>query len=96
MIKTKVSINGMALYDFMIKNNLAQKDLAVKLGISESYLSQLLCGTRQPSPRLRRTMLEALAPLGFDDLFAVDAACSGGRGNELPAERAADGLAAGS
>ena len=47
-------------------------DLAQRLGISESYISQLLCRTRRPSPKLRRRMLEALAPLTFQELFTVE------------------------
>ena len=72
MVKAKVSVNDMALYDFMTQNNLSQKDLAQRLDISESYISQLLCRTRHPSPKLRRRMLEALAPLTFQELFTVE------------------------
>ena len=72
MTRVRVSVNDIALYDFMTKHNLSQKDLAGRLGISESYISQLLCRIRHPSPKLRRRMLEVMAPLTFQDLFTVE------------------------
>jgi len=72
MVKVKVCVKDMALYDFMMKNNLSQKELAQKLGITQGYTSQLICGTRHPSPGLRRRMLQVLTPLTFDDLFSVE------------------------
>jgi transcriptional regulator with XRE-family HTH domain len=56
----------------MARRNLSQNDLAKQLGVSSGYMSQLLCGSRRPSPRLRRRMLESLSPLGFDDLFVLE------------------------
>jgi len=72
MVKVKVCVKDMALWDFMMKNNLSQKELAQKLSITQGYASQLLCGTRHPSPGLRRRMLEILTPLTFDDLFSIE------------------------
>jgi hypothetical protein len=42
------------------------------VGISQCYASQLVCGTRCPSPRLRRRMLQVMTPLEFGELFAVE------------------------
>lgn len=67
----KTRIKELTVYDFLAKNNLSQKDLAARLGVSPGYLSQLLCGSRYPSPNLRRRMLETLDPLGFHDLFSI-------------------------
>lgn len=72
MVKVRVCVKEMALWDFMMKNNLSQKKLAQKLGITQGYASQLLCGTRHPSPKLRRKMLQVLTPLTFDDLFSIE------------------------
>ena len=69
MVKTKV--NEMVLHDFMVKNNLSQRDLAAQLGVSAGYVCQLLCGARRPSPRLRRRMLAVLS-LSFDELFCIE------------------------
>ena len=76
MLKTKV--RGMAVYDYMARHNLSQKEWAGKLGISECYASQLVCRARCPSPRLRRRMLEVMGPLEFEELFEVDFAASEG------------------
>lgn len=70
----KVMVKDTALWEFMAKHNLSQKELARKLGISQGYASQLVCGVRCPSPRLRRTMLEVMSPLSFEQLFSIEAA----------------------
>ena len=77
MLKTRVK--EIVLWDFMTKNNLSQKELAERLGISPGYMSQMLCGTRHPSPQLRRRMLEVMIPLTFDDLFSVEKEQDDGR-----------------
>jgi transcriptional regulator with XRE-family HTH domain len=69
MVRTR--INGMAVYDFMARNNLSQKEWAERVGISQCYASQLVCGTRCPSPRLRRRMLLVMNPLEFGELFVM-------------------------
>jgi len=68
----KVRVNAKALWDAIARQNITQNELASKLGISSGYMSQLVCGTRCPSPSLRRRMLELLNPLTFDDLFIVE------------------------
>jgi transcriptional regulator with XRE-family HTH domain len=77
MLKTKVK--AMAVYDYMARSNLSQKELARKLGISQCYASLLVCGARCPSPRLRRRMLETLSPLTFEELFRVESFTSEGQ-----------------
>jgi transcriptional regulator with XRE-family HTH domain len=64
----KVRVNERVLWDYMLRNNLSQRELALGLGISPSYLSQLICGVRHPSPKLRRCLLDKLE-LSFDELF---------------------------
>jgi transcriptional regulator with XRE-family HTH domain len=68
----KVRVNSKVLWDAIARQNITQNELASRLGISSGYMSQLVCGTRCPSPRLRRKMLELLTPLTFDDLFIVE------------------------
>ena len=68
----KVRVNSKALWGVLARQNITQNELARKLGISSGYLSQLVSGTRFPSPALRRRMLELLNPLTFDDLFIVE------------------------
>ena len=68
-----VMVNSNAVWWHMARGNLTQNELAGKLGISSGYMSQLVCGTRRPSPRLRRKMIEIMAPMTFDDLFVIAA-----------------------
>ena len=68
----KVKVNSKGLWGAVARQNLSQNEMAVKLGISKSYMSQIVSGTRCPSPRLRRRMLDVLSPLAFDDLFIVE------------------------
>ena len=39
----------MKLIDYVVREKISQTDLAGKIGCSESYLSQLLNGTKSPS-----------------------------------------------
>jgi transcriptional regulator with XRE-family HTH domain len=75
----KVRINPKPLWDAIARQNISQNELANRLGVSSGYMSQLVCGTRCPSPRLRRKMLEVLSPLTFDDLFTVEERSAGNR-----------------
>lgn len=68
----KVRVNSKGLWDAIARHNLSQNEMAVRLGISKCYMSQVLSGTRCPSPKLRRRMLEVLSPLTFDDLFIIE------------------------
>ena len=43
--------------EVLAEHNLSITDAARRLQVSRSYLSQLICGARCPSPRLRRRML---------------------------------------
>lgn len=67
-----VRLNAMAVWTHLNRLNLAQNELARQVGITSGYLSQLISGTRCPSPQLRRRLLDALGDLPFDDLFVVE------------------------
>ena len=67
----RVLLNNEAVWGYIAEANLSQNDLARTLGISSGYLSQLVTGSRSPSPKLRRRMLDVLAPLPFATLFRV-------------------------
>lgn len=68
----KVKVNTRCLWDAVARQNMSQNEMAAKLGISKCYMSQVLSGTRCPSPRLRRRLLDVLSPLTFDDLFVIE------------------------
>ncbi len=64
----------------MLLTELSQNAWAARLKITSGYMSQLMRGSRQPSPRLRRLLLTAinerqkhrdLSELQFEDLFSI-------------------------
>ena len=73
-------VNSFAIWEYLTKQNLAQNELAKRLGISSGYMAQLISGNRSPSPKLRRKMLDVLSPLSFEEIFLISN--RGDRGNE--------------
>ena len=53
----RVKLRRKAVEEYLYDRNMTQSDLARGLGVSAGYLSQLLSGTRCPSPRLRARLL---------------------------------------
>lgn len=68
----RVKVKARAIWDIMARQNLSQNELATKFGVSSGYMSQLVCGTRYPSPKLRRRILEFTPSMTFNDLFAIE------------------------
>jgi len=66
-----VKVYNVVIWEYLMKENLAQNELAKKLGISSGYMAQLMGGSRSPSPKLRRKMLDVLNPLSFEDVFVL-------------------------
>jgi len=61
------------LKEEIAKKNLSHTEFSNRAGISKGYMSQLMGGERNPSPALRKRILEALE-LGnndFDSLFEI-------------------------
>ncbi|MEL7562563.1 helix-turn-helix transcriptional regulator [Dehalogenimonas sp. 4OHTPN] len=56
----------------LVKRNLSQRRLAIKLGMSRAYLSQIVTGKRQPSAFMRERLLDFFKGYSFDDLFAIE------------------------
>ena len=71
-ITITVKVNKLALLRAIAKRNMSQNMLATKVGSSSGYISNIMCGTRIPSPRMREKLLNALAPLTFDDIFIIE------------------------
>lgn len=72
-----LKVNNAAVWQYLMKENLAQNELARRLGISSGYMAQLISGSRSPSPKLRRKMLDVLSPLSFEEIFLMS-----GRGDQ--------------
>ncbi|MFP3975666.1 MAG: helix-turn-helix domain-containing protein [Dehalococcoidia bacterium] len=76
MLKVKVKREVVELA--IIKTNLSQNVFAEKAGISPAFMSQIMCGVRSPSGRIRQKLLDALSPLAFDDVFIIEREEHGG------------------
>ena len=68
----KVKLNRTTFEVAMTRKNLSQRDLAEKIGFSRSHVSHIINGRREPSPAMRRLILEHLREYTFDDLFIIE------------------------
>jgi len=73
----RVILNRQAFEVAMTKKNLSQRDLAEKIGFSRSHVSHVINGRREPSPMMRRLILEKLRDYTFDDLFLIEESKNG-------------------
>jgi len=73
----RVILNRQAFEVAMTKKNLSQRDLAEKIGFSRSHVSHVINGRREPSPMMRRVILEKLRDYTFDDLFLIEESNNG-------------------
>lgn len=64
----KARLNTERVREILLRRSISQNCLAAKLKISSGYCSQLLSGTRTPSPRLRARLMKELKE-DFDTLF---------------------------
>jgi transcriptional regulator with XRE-family HTH domain len=55
----------------ILKRNKSQNWLASRLKISSGYMSQLMIGTRGPSPSLRERIVDYFDTLSFEQLFEI-------------------------
>lgn len=67
-----VKLNQSAVLRAIARRNMSQNMLAIRAGISSGYISQIMCGTRNPSPAVRQKLQEILQPLTFDDIFIIE------------------------
>jgi len=67
----KAKLKAPVVRRFLARKNRSQNWLARKMEISSGYLSQMLNGTRNPSPRVRERIMDVFEAHDFDDLFIV-------------------------
>lgn len=69
----KVDLKPKVLKEKLARRNISQNCFALKLEISSGYMSQLFSGVRNPSPRLRIKILDALEldENNFDEIFKI-------------------------
>ena len=67
----RVLLNTAAVWELLDRLDISQNELARRCGISRGYMSQLMRGERNPSPRLRRRLQKVLRVEDFHVLFIV-------------------------
>ena len=77
----KVRLNRDTVQLAAVRRNMSQNMLAMRIGISSGYVSQLMCGTRYASPKVRQKILHVLTPLTFDDVFIIEEDRHDGQGS---------------
>jgi transcriptional regulator with XRE-family HTH domain len=75
----KVKLNQTAVLRAIARRNMSQNMMAITLGTSSGYLSQIMRGTRTPSPQMRAKLQNFLSPLTFDDIFVIEESENGSK-----------------
>jgi len=75
----RVKMNQVAVLRAIARRNMSQNMLAIRAGISSGYISQIISGTRNPSPVVRQKLQDVLAPLTFDDIFIIEESNNGSK-----------------
>ena len=70
-MKKKVQLRSMVIRERLIRKCKSQNWLAERLDVSTGYVSQLMDGSRNPSPIVRQKFLDAFPDCEFDDLFVI-------------------------
>ena len=65
----RVRVKAGGVWNILNRLHMSQNQLAHVMGSTSGYLSQLLNGQRNPSPKMRRRLLQALANPPFDEVF---------------------------
>jgi hypothetical protein len=64
-------LKNKTLQKILIRKNKSQNWFAHRIEVSTGYMSQLMDGSRCPSPKVREKIMNNLPDYGFDDLFAI-------------------------
>jgi len=67
----KVELKANQIKKILAEKNLSQNWLAYRIKTSTGYMSQLMGGSRNPSPVMRQKIQRVLKGYTFDDLFQI-------------------------
>ena len=67
----KVFLKKDSVENLLATKHMSQNWLALKIGISSGYISQLIKGERCPSPKVRQRIHNLFKGKEFDDLFYI-------------------------
>ena len=68
----KVILKAKFIRRTLIRKNMSQNVFAQRAGVSSGYMSQLMDGSRHPSPDLRKRLMDVFPEYGFDELFKIE------------------------
>jgi len=66
-----VRVKSKTIRKWLIRKNKSQNWLAYRAGVSSGYMSQLMAGSRHPSPKLRERLMDIFPDCEFDDIFLI-------------------------
>lgn len=67
----KTYLKTKTLEKILIRKNKSQNWFAHRIEVSSGYMSQLMDGSRCPSPKVRERIMNNLPEHRFDDLFSI-------------------------
>jgi len=67
----KTYLKSKSLEKILIRKNKSQNWFAHRIEVSSGYMSQLMNGSRHPSPKVRERIMNHLPEQSFDDLFSI-------------------------
>lgn len=67
----RVYLKRGSLEKILIRKNKSQNWFAHRIEVSSGYMSQLMDGSRCPSPKVRERIMNNFPEHGFDDLFRI-------------------------
>ena len=67
----KTYLKNRVMQKILIRKNKSQNWFAHRIEVSTGYMSQLMDGSRCPSPMVREKIMNTLPEYSFDDLFTI-------------------------
>lgn len=67
----KTYLKNKSMEKILIRKNKSQNWFAHRIEVSSGYMSQLMKGSRCPSPKVRERIMNYLTDYDFDDLFII-------------------------
>lgn len=67
----KVALRASAISEILARKNISQNWFAYRVKTTSGYMSQMMTGKRNPSPKMREKILEYLKEYKFDDIFTL-------------------------
>ena len=83
--KGRIRLNPNVVWAQLNRRNMTQNELARAAGITTGYLSQLMGGTRSPSPPVQTRLMEELGIEDPEALFTQDGESGGEADTSEPA-----------